>query len=170
MLAWLNSKLDLLLAPGGFVQSNPEGRDNFNRLVALQVSRERRFGPLLDELRSPQNAKIVPPLVIEFLEHYIRVENRPLAVGPGRPARPKIERREAINPLVWMAAQDVPRIRQLWWDHYRAKKRSVSSTAAEDFAAMRWWEKEPEFPDWQTLAEAVRRLMRRSKEKRLDQD
>ena len=170
MLAWLNAELDHLLAPGGFVRTSDADRAEWDKLMRLQQNRQRRFGPLLDELRSPENTNIVPKSVIEFLARYIAVDNRPLPTGAGRPPRAKSERRADINPLVWMAAQDVPRIRKLWRDHYGTKRRARAQTEAEAFAAMRWWEKEPDFPDVEALAEAVTSLMRRPKAKRLDQD
>jgi hypothetical protein len=59
------------------------------------------------------------------------------------------------------AAADVPRIRQLWRDHYGCWKRRRGETSAEEFAAMRWSDQRIVVAE----AEVARRLKPRGKKK-----
>jgi hypothetical protein len=126
MHAWVNQELNILALAGRHPPSDEEIEKDFASFNAWLET------PLAAEIAAAEEDGDIEPLrrALPHLAKFLQLPKQPDGVR-----RPKVDE---DSQVVLMAANDVPRIRALWQQHYHKKNRKAGDVTAEEIAAERW--------------------------------
>ena len=120
MRAWVNQELNLeALRHRPTDEEAERARAWFDAPLAMEIAAAEQDGDI-DQLRR----------ALPHLAKFLQLPKQPDGVR-----RPKVDEHSEV---VLMAANDVPRIRALWQEHYNKKNRKAGDVTAEEIAAERW--------------------------------